>query len=163
MITAAIIGLLLQTRQELWPDVLRDAQITTRTLQAHGHCVVELVYTPPKSIGDKDIVVEAEVSWSDENYLAKFRFQSDYDYPFGRSYKLPIETSPWEYILRTPTEVLISNASSEIVEIRPANRVLDISPTGFSPLGCLVLLLSSKTKTFQALGEHDRPSDNFTG
>jgi hypothetical protein len=104
---------------EDWPKVLREAQAKTRANLKEGRATMELTYTPPKSVGKDDVIVQAEIEWSGENIFQKHRFFCKYDNILDRKNEQPIETSPWDYLMRNATEVVAYNAAEKLVDIRP--------------------------------------------
>src|SRR4051812_21212999 len=89
---------------EDWPKVLREAQAKSRADLKEGRATVELTYTPPKSVGNEDVIVQAEIAWSGESVFQRHRFFSRYEQFLLRKNEQPIETSPWDFLMRNATE-----------------------------------------------------------
>ena len=119
MIVAFCACLILGAEPQDWAAIIRDAQVTNRDRLREGHASMELTYTPPKSIGDKDVKMSARVAWKDEAIAATIEYFCDYDQILGRISDPSGATPVRCRLLANKLDAYLFTESPHILNIQP--------------------------------------------
>lgn len=116
-----------------WSRALQDMQVANQEKMGSGTAKVEVIYTPPRSIGTEKAMVEGEVSWSRDEFFSRFRYHSIYGWPLGEIQDQPIETQDYYYYSCNESEMLYFSPYTRVLDTRSRTRDLVSGVLVFNP------------------------------